>query len=760
MSIQKSKNALVFFYPNRIIILLIYFFLPTFLFAQASFTAGKISPYTAYFLSSVTVKTKNVTTIDTTSIRKLQKQFLVKNLDNQTYVNAFIQLNENADLDVLRANGVLINTILPNIITAQVPIQNLEAISLLPEVKNLQIGIPVHKKMDKARAATNVDQVQAGTDLVTPFMGKNVLIGIIDSGIQYGHINFYDFAGTTLRIKHVWDQNISGTPPTGFTYGTEYTNQADILAAQFDNKTETHGTHVTGIAAGADRNNNNIYYGVASEADIAMVSYNLKDQTTDNVSISDGVKYLYDYATTLNEPCVINMSLGTHIGPHDGTSSFDQICDALQGKGRLLVGAAGNEGQDSLHISHVFTSSNDTLKTFFNYYDNTQLIGMTDMWGEANKTFSVRVVIFDKNSGKEIYSTPSFNAATSAYNTYTLTSANGATGQIQIYTERNANNSKPNAFITSTMTSINSGDYIGIIVTAQNEEVNAWADDFYSYFSANNVTGWTNGDSNNSVGEIGGTGKKIISVGAYVTKTQFTNVNNVSYINRAETLNNIASFSSTGPTIDGRTKPDITAPGSMIVSSYSSAIISNSSYKDYIIKKSLVNGNTYYYGQLQGTSMSTPMVTGILATWLQAKSDLTPEEVRTILQKTAITDSYTGTIPSSGSDIWGYGKIDAWNGIKECLKMAQLQRIEASNENWLIYPNPNSGILGILFGNADSNVQLSVFALNGQKVFTKEIGTVTLAQELFVTLPNLATGVYLVTLSGNLQYKTYHLLMQ
>lgn len=739
---------------SRKFIILLFLFFSLIPYAQTPGSNSKISPYTAYFLSSL-----KANAADTIAIVKLQKRFLVRNLENQNYINAFIQLNENADLEVLKANGVKINTILSDIITAQIPVQNIEAIAALSEVKKVEIGIPVRKKLDKARAATNVDQVQAGTGLSIPYTGKNVLIGIIDSGFEYGHINFYNSAGTATRIKHVWDQNITGTPPTGFSYGTEYTNQTSILAAQFDNKTGTHATHVTGIAAGGDKNNANVYYGVATDADIALVSYNLKDSTTNNVSIADGVKYLYDYATSINEPCVINMSFGSHIGPHDGTSDFDKICDSFQGKGRLLVGAAGNEGSDSLHISQTFSASNTTLKTFFNFYKSTQLIGESDIWGDVDNTFSVRVVVFDKNTETEIYSTPTLNAATSFSNIYHLTSANGAVGIIQIFTERNLNNNKPNAFVGTDLTSINSGNSVGIIITASKGTVHAWAENIYSYFSANKVVGWTNGNSTNSIGEIGGTGKQIISVGAYVSKTTFTNTLSQSY-KSFEPLNNIASFSSTGPTIDGRTKPDITAPGSLLISSYSSAIITDPNYKNYIIKASAVNGKTYYYGQLQGTSMATPMVTGILATWLQAKNDLTPDEVRSILQKTSITDTFTGAIPTAGSNIWGFGKIDALNGIKQCLFLALLQKIKTTSENYVIFPNPTKGIFDIIFGHDDSNVRVSVFSLNGQKVFTKQIGTIIPAQEVIINLPNLSTGVYLVSVSGNLQYKTYHLLLQ
>jgi len=734
-------------------ILTLLFFFQLSLFSQA-YKSGKISPYTAFFLTLF-----NEQTVDSKGANILQNRFSVKKINNLPYVNAFIFLTGNADPDTLSTYGVKINMIIPgiNIITAQVPVQNIEKIAMLSAVKNLQIGIPVHRKMDKARIVTNVSQVQSGTTLPFSYTGKHVVVGIIDNGFEYGHINFYDSTATTLRIKRVWNQNNTGTPPAGFTYGNEYTTPSSILSAQFDNRTETHGTHVTGIACGADKSNGNSYYGVATGADIAMVSYNLKDSTTDNVSVSDGIKYLYNYATSVNEPCVVNMSLGTQIGPHDGTSAFDQVCDALQGKGRLLVGASGNEGSDSMHISQTFSQANPTLKTFFTYYKNTQLIGISDIWGEANKTFSIRVVVYNTTTGTEIYTTPVINAAISFNNTYKLKTLNGAVGSIQIFTERNAVNNKPNAFVGSDMTSIKAGNSIGIIITAQDGTVHAWADDFYSYFISNNLNGWSNGNSNNSVSEIGGTGKKIISVGAYVSKNTFTNTLNQSYRSN-EVLGNIASFSSTGPTIDGRIKPDITAPGSLVVSSYSSAIISDPNYSKSIIKKNIVNGTPYYYGQLQGTSMATPMVTGILATWLEAKNDLSSDEVRTVLQQTSITDTFTGTLPTEGSNIWGTGKIDALKGILLCLRLGEIQKLQDSDNNYILYPNPVIGSLTILFGKKDTNVQVTLYSLNGQKIYTKLIGDVSMTQEVTINLANISTGVYIISVNGDLHSKSNHLL--
>lgn len=175
---------------------------------------------------------------------------------------------------------------------------------------------------------------------------------------------------------------------------------------------------------------------------------------------------------------------------------------------------------------------------------------------------------------------------------------------------------------------------------------------------------WLNGSTNSTVGEIGGTGNSIISVGAYNTT--------------ATTVGNIASFSSKGPTADGRTKPDITAPGNRItasVSRFDNAYLSGGSSVNDVVTGVTDGTNNWYFAQMEGTSMASPMVTGILALWLKAYPYLTPEQAKQLLKEKAQTDSYTGTIPSNGSNTWGWGKIDAHQGLLRLLNKIPQQPI-------------------------------------------------------------------------------------
>lgn len=697
---------------------------------------GKVSPNTAHLLQLLKEKKTD----------QIQQQFSVREVNNSSYINAFIELSDQVDSASLTNLGVRINSHFGKIITARIPVQSVQSVSELASVKYIQIGTKIHKKLDAARAAGYVDQVQAGTDLPQAYTGKDVVVGIIDNGFQYGHIDFYNTEGTATRIKRVWDQNATGTAPAGFNYGAEYSNESQILTAKYDMTNETHGTHVAGIAAGADKNNGNNFYGVATGSDLVFVSTNLNDNSTDNVSLSDGIKYIYDYATSVNKPCVVNLSYGSQMGPHDGTSIFDQVCDELLGSGRLLVGSAGNEGYDKVHVSKTFSSETDTLKTLMKFYNSSTPVGWADIWGESGNDFSVKVVIYNRIADTLSYSSSFLSAATENSQEYTLSSATGAVGKIYVYTGRNDFNNKPNATIYSELTTISSRFSIGIIITSNTGgTVHAWSDDQNGYFSNNSSKGtWMIGNSDYSIGEIGGTGKKIISVGAYTTKSEVSNIDSQS-VDYGETTDDLCSFSSHGPTVDNRMKPDITAPGSLIVSSFSDAVIDDSYYGSLFVSANQVSNNTYYYGVLDGTSMSAPFVTGVLATWLEAKPDLTPEEVRTIFQSTSTNDAYT---EATGNLYWGYGKINAWDGIKASLQLSTAIKDQTSQADIRLFPNPCIDVMNIIFSQGISNVSVTISNISGQTVMQKEIGNISAAQQYTTSIANLAKGVYIVKIHG------------
>ena len=126
--------------------------------------------------------------------------------------------------------------------------------------------------------------------------------------------------------------------------------------------------------------------------------------------------------------------------------------------------------------------------------------------------------------------------------------------------------------------------------------------------------------------EIGGTGKSIITVGSYNSKNFVKTLSGTPQYTEY-TIGDISPFSNVGPTPDGRMKPDVAAPGSLIVSAFNSTVSNDPA----IVYNTEWNGKKYPYGVYQGTSMASPHVAGVIALWLQANRKLTPTQIRQVL---------------------------------------------------------------------------------------------------------------------------------
>ncbi|MDR1592413.1 MAG: S8 family peptidase [Prevotellaceae bacterium] len=692
---------------------------------------AKLSPVSRIFISTEKQQTA----------KSVSRYFPIKTVANETYVSAFIHLTEDADTTALTSLGVLLDAKFGTVRTARIPVSKVEQVSELEDVVYVETGVPVRPKMNLVRSYSNVDPIHLGTDLPQAFDGSGVIVGVVDYGFQYNHINFFNADKSALRVKRVWNQNKTGNPPEGFSMGYEYTSSADIIAAKYDGKQyddSGHGTHVAGIAAGA----HSTYYGIAREADIALVSYDLQDMSTDNVSILNGVKYIFDYATSVGKPAVVNLSLGIHTGPHDGTSTFDRLADAMQGDGRLLVGAAGNEGDWKIHYSQQFGTTSES-KTCIDLsdvsdYSDYKYESWIDFWGEPNQAYTVKVAIINKSTGAILSQSSSVSAL--SYEDITFLPTSGASGEIYISSEKNAYNQKGNVSIAMFLNSLNSNSAVTLIIqSSQQGRIQGWTDGQSSAFTNAGLTGYVDGELGFSVGEIGGTGNNIISVGAYHSRS-----------GSGGTQGAIAYFSSIGPTADGRLKPDITAPGYRTMSSVPDYIASDHT-ETYA-------GQTYRYAYMYGTSMSAPAVTGILALWLQANPALNPSRIRQIFSETQSADAQTGALPNN---TWGYGKINAQAGILKAIQILSTEHLKALPSAIIAYPNPTEGAFKLLFTRNDTDLHVAIYAVNGQKIFDRYLGTVSERQEVDIDTDNIAAGAYIVKVNGsNAIHETFRLLVK
>lgn len=652
------------------------------------------------------------------------------------YLNCYIVMEQNTDPASFEKYGAAVNMVIDSIASVRVPADSIYSLASDSNIKRIDLGYTPSPNMDIARDYILADKAISGEGLPSSFNGEGVVIGIVDRGMQFDHIGFFD-SENNLRIKRVWLQSQNGTPPENFSYGDELSDEESILSKVYDVTSETHATAVTGIAAGSDKGLE--YYGIATESDIVYVSYSTS-LGDGYACISDAIKYIYDYADMVGKPCVVNLSLGDTPGPHDGNSLFDKVCDSMQGEGRLLVGAAGNDGNSTSHISATITSPEDTLKTFFSFisqYGNGYK-STSNFYGEQGKRFNIKLCVLQYGSGKIVEEAEAISSdATGSQTVYFQKDGNlGMNASIDVICETEPGSGRPHINIDADMSSVTAGYSLGIKIYGDNGTVHGWADNTYSRFkSFSTPAGWSAGDNNYTVNEIGGVGKKIISVGSYKSKD---------FSSSPSGIGDISTFSSKGPTTDGRMKPDITAPGEWIVAPYSYAVINNISYSARLKEGDsiIVDNRKYVYGSIRGTSAAAPMVTGTLAIWLQAKPDLTPDEVREILSKTAIQDEYTG---NTSNNTWGYGKLDAWNGLKEILGLSSLQSHNSNNTERTILIC-RGGEYSLLITADIENTTIHIYDISGRKVADIPKGYVAAGDEII--LPRLSSGIYIVSVTG------------
>ena len=598
-----------------------------------------------------------------TSPEELRSRYGLSGSANNLSVGAFVQLADGRSADDLKTFGVTVKRQLGHSsLAVQIPLSRFVELAQSAVCRTLDIGKLSRPALDVARAETGVAALYSGTGVSSRYDGTGVVVGIVDIGFEYAHAAFYDSTGTTLRVKRVWNQKAeSGTPPAGYSYGAEYTTPAAIVAAQTDDASETHGTHVAGIAAGCGGSNATAktYRGVAPAADIVLVATTMSD-----AGIIDGVQYITDYAASVGKPCVINLSLGSHIGPHDGSSVFDRYSDTLLAgsQGVVLVGAAGNEGDENLHLQKTFDGANDTLLYSMIDFDGERY-GTTsiDIWGEPGKQYMAALAIVDTSTGDIV-------AASNYYLSHVNSSDNTniASGAVSFYVWQGGSdpyNNRQNIYFRINASSLSqySGVYRVMLVVKSYEAQTLHAWNNSGEFETCNFTALTAGNTDYTVGETGGSGNSMLSVGSYATRNDWNSTNGYHY-SVSQTVGDLSYFSSHGPTLDGRVKPDILAPGQYIAAPVNRF---NTSYctGSYAVANTTIGGVTEYYAVMQGTSMATPFMTGVVALWLQDNPTLTFSQIAAIAHNTARQDSHTGVIPASGSNLYGWGKVSAAGAI-------------------------------------------------------------------------------------------------
>lgn len=660
-------------------------------------------------------------------------------------IDVFVQGNIDQIRQLTEAAGGTFKYSAKDIAAIHIPASALSSFVSNNSIKRVEAYPQRNKPMnDTMLINSNIVPVHAGTTpLLQPYNGDSVIIGFIDTGIDFSHPDFQDSTGNT-RILHLWDQTLpvaANTPSYG--YGQEWNNmQIDSgqAAAHTDVPWSGHGTHVAGVATGNGLATGT-YLGAAPKADIIMVALDFSSSAP--TLITDAVDYIYSKAAAAGKPCVINASLGDYYGSHDGLDLQAQLIDAMitAQPGQAFVSAAGNGGGFPFHLGYTVTS--DTNFTWFSAASGDIYI---PMYADTADFDSVEFAIgADEMTPQHLFRGRTNFSKISDHPYGMLGYDTIYNGSNRIATMLTYADIVGGVCSMEFLITPDSSAYNFRLITTGTGKFDCWTFDV-NLDPLPNSTALTDSiyyklsDTDQTIVSSFNCLDNVISVGNYMNRATYTDYNNTPYFNNSTPPGSLSSSSSHGPTRDGRTKPDVCAPGDMTVAAAVLAIV-----PDVIafFPDALAQGG--FHIRDGGSSHAAPGVSGIVALYLQMDPTATAAQIKQDIICTAKQDTFTGsTLPDN---TWGYGKANAFAALVGCSPTAMSNLVASEDLN--IYPNPavSGNILNVEVQNTNTSnkTQLFIHSAIGALVETAELKQGNNRLNL-----DLESGIYFCTvLSGD-----------
>ena len=596
----------------------------------------------------------------------------------KAHVPELTALVKTSDIQLLKKNGCKIYANWDDIYIASIPLENISKLSSYPSIQRIEAGRSCSITNDNS---TTIVRAKDVWNSLAPLSatGKGVIIGVMDIGFDFTHPNWYSTDMQEYRIKQVWDMldySGEGEPVVGadtIYVGRQYIGTEAILSKRHsaDGQTQYHGTHTLGTATGSGCEGNGTlspYTGMAPDAEICVVANHVSNNE-DIIPEEDlykyttatdllGFKYIFDYAESVGKPCVINLSEGGYADLHED-KLYNEILNKMVGSGRIICASAGNDGSWGTYIhkakgesrkgAFLFCTSNDAayvmrstkpVKLQLSFYQNEQKM-MT--WDYDTKTLSAfpdsvmedTIQIGDLRFPVSLCVYPDCYDNTLYATEFQITDINNDVG----------------------IFGINAATSLAVLDVDNDIEVFSAGGFFSNYIHDNSLCDF---ESSHSV-FFPGCAERVIGVGATAHVTDvplhYGGVTGDNY----GTDGVRAAFSGVGPTIDNRIKPDVMAPGVNIVSSTNSYKQDLHLEEKYGSRVFEYEGRKHYWALAKGTSMSCPIVSGVIALWLEICPTLTPEQIKDVF---AHTCTHYDEALSYPNNYYGWGEIDALAGIE------------------------------------------------------------------------------------------------
>jgi subtilisin family serine protease len=589
-----------------------------------------------------------------------------------------------------------------------------------------------HLLLDRALAWCRVPEFRARFETSVESSGKGVVVGLVDTGLALDHPDFLDENGRT-RVRWLIDftrppahmpggaaledaLGCAGERPCA-VYSTS--DLESVLHNDIDGDEPRdgigHGTHVASLAASNGRSlPTRLYAGVAPDADLVVARVTDGQTGITDPVILEAVRFVFERAQELGEPAVVNLSLGSDLGAHDGSSALERALTSFIGAdhpGRAIVVAAGNSGG-------LFRGVRLDYPAPFGIHTEVQV----------PRESPTKVAVL----------TPKLDAATTNGRiTLWLTSRPG--DALSIGVERGGRRLGP-VVEQGSAAQLNRGDPDVIVLNgtgatgtqplAKNSAIvlidGSWTsgETFDLVLEGHGTASlWLEGtgdvDPSQSLGplfplaqkegtvNVPATAPELIAVGATFNRGDWVDAEGIEVLRPSNgaladsPADTISYFSSAGPNALGGMKPDIVAPGANVIGAMASDADPRQNPGSLFAGDGICGsiGECLVVDDLHavasGTSMAAPLVSGVVALLLQQDPSLNQLELRALLQ--------AGARRLEGAESFepqvGPGAVDA-AGSLEALRIDHAQARLPGSASWLSLaaayarPDPNWSLEG------------------------------------------------------------------
>lgn len=695
-------------------------------------------------------------------------------------INYILALVESTDGDatIQQKGGLVWQDFGHGFYAAFLPVDSLGALDQSASIVRMEANELSNVLNDNSKEILGVNKVWNGIELPQAFRGNGVLAGVMDIGFDFTHPSFRNEDGSS-RVIWFWDPLAENDNPKEL--GRTYTTPDEVLAAEhsYNATQDNHGSHVLGSIAGRGIDGN--FAGMAPEADIIGGYVPLGDIPQDfysrlndylmktflpetnglpmgivNVEISNVIELamlykIFKKADDLNKPCVVNWSFGAPSSFSADFTAYETVLNRMLGPGRIVVASAGNDGG---MMKYVKKEADKPMEQPVYYKSDTRTYYMFIRTKMDNPFFKMDMVFEDLADTIHIdtYDAIIKNAFNQDYEASVDIPRSEWEDEFEDVEEY--------PFSVAVKTTNFAEGYAGFNLIVHPSEKYSHSENMVGKIIVNSpveleflgskdakggYTRFSNENIENSRGcniktiNLPGSLERIVTVGAMHQCTSFTNIfgEDATYIALGSEKGHLSSFSSCGPTIDNRIKPDVVAPGHNVLSVYNSFYEPGpaENVEKKMAYKANAFGKDYAIWTMSGTSMSSPVTTGVIALWLQANPNLTPEDIKGVIERT----SHQPEPEFSGTDknvYYGWGEIDAYAGLLDILGLTGISEISKHQPAGLKFRLEGRTLY---IDGIDSSETVTVFDLSGRPVLRTETSS-----DGILSLPELSAGVYAV----------------